>query len=136
MSLPGSRGTTWPPVPAVLAAVLAVLSSFAPGLFFLVAFGFSGGSPSAQEWLVLLVPLALSLGLLVGAVFLLLGRSWLVLAVPAALLGLIIIGGTLFGGWAEGAMGFGISTGLLPALAAVLASSGRVRDWVAARQVG
>ncbi len=118
----------------MLAALLAVLSALAPGLFFLVAFAFSEGRPSGQEWLVLLVPLALSLGLLVGAVLLVLGRSWLVVTVPAALLGLGIIGGTLFGGWAEGAAGFGLATGLLPALSAVLASLPRVRGWVAARR--
>jgi hypothetical protein len=132
MSATARGASARPPVPAVLAAVLAVLSAFAPGLFFLIALGFSGG-PSGQEWLVLLVPLALSVGLLVGAVLLLLGRSWLVVTVPAALLGLVIIGGTLFGGWADGALGFGLSTGLLPALGAVLASSPRVRGWVAAR---
>lgn len=114
--------------------MLALLSAFAPAVFFLVALAFSEGSPSGQEWLALLVPLALALGLLVGAVLLLLGRSWLVVAVPAAVLGLVIIGGTLFGGWAEGALGLGLATGVLPATAAVLASLPAVRGWVAARR--
>lgn len=70
-----------PPLPAIVAAPLAVLSAFAPGLFFLVAIGFSGGRLSGLEWLLLVVPLGLSLGLLVGAALLLLGRSWRVVAV-------------------------------------------------------
>jgi hypothetical protein len=123
-----------PPVPAIVAALLAVLSALAPGFFFLVALGFSGGDLSGLEWLLLVVPLGLSLGLLIGATLLLLGRSWRVVAVPAAALGLLIIGGTLFGGWADGALGFGLSTGLFPAVTAVLAARPSVRDWVAARQ--
>lgn len=123
-----------PPVPALLAAPLAVLSAFAPGLFFLVALGFSGGQLSGLEWLLLIVPLALSVGLLVGAVLLVLGRSWRVVTVPAAVLGLLIIGGTLVGGWADGALGFALSTGLFPASTAVLASLPAVRAWVAARR--
>jgi hypothetical protein len=135
-SAPATASSGRPPVPAVLAALLAVLSAFAPGLFFLVALAISGGSPSGQEILVLLVPLALSLGLIVGAALLLLGRSWLVVTVPAAVLGAAIIGGTLFGGWAEGALGFGLATGVFPASSAVLAAQPRVRDWVAARRAG
>ncbi len=130
MSLPVTRV---PPLPAILAAPLAVLSAFAPGLFFLAAVGFSGGNLSGLEWLLLVVPLGLSLGLLIGAVQLLLGRSWRIVAVSGAVLALLIIGGTLFGGWAEGALGFGLATGLLPAAAAVLASLPSVRAWVAGR---
>jgi hypothetical protein len=124
-----------PPVPAIVAAPLAVLSAFAPGLFFLVAVGFSGGRLSGLEWLLLVVPLGLALGLLLGAVQLLLGRSWRLVAVSAALLALLIIGGTLFGGWADGSLGLGLSTGLLPAATAVLASLPTVRTWVAARRL-
>lgn len=123
-----------PPLPALLAAPLAVLSAFAPGLFFLIALGFSGGRLSVLEWLLLVVPLGLSLGLLIGAVLLVAGRTWRPVAVSGAVLGLLIIGGTLFGGWAEGALGFGLVTGLFPAVAAVLAALPVTRAWVAARR--
>jgi hypothetical protein len=123
-----------PPVPAIAAATLAVLSAFAPGFFFLVALGFSGGNLSGSDWLLLVVPLALSLGLLIGAGLLVRGRSWRVLAVAGAVLGLLVIGGTLVGGWAEDALGLGLSVGLLPAAAALLASTVTVRRWVEARR--
>ena len=129
------RAVTWvPPVSAIAAASLAVLSAFAPGFFFLIALGFSGGNLSGPDWLLLVVPLALSLGLLIGAGLLVRGRSWRVLAVAGAVLGLLVIGGTLVGGWAEDALGLGLSVGLLPAAAALLASKVTVRRWVAARQ--
>ena len=132
MSLPApDRGVTWvPPVPAIAAASLALLSAFAPGFFFLVALGFSGGNLSGPDWLLLIVPLALSLGLLIGAALLVRGRSWRVLAVAGAVLGLLVIGGIVFGSWAEGALGFG----LLPAAAALLASRPSVRGWVETRR--
>ncbi|SDE97679.1 hypothetical protein SAMN05660485_02346 [Blastococcus fimeti] len=135
MSVPATAGRRLPPVPAIVAAPLAVLSAFAPGFFFLVALGFSGGNLSGLEWLLLLVPLGLSLGLVIGAVLLLLGRSWRVVAVSGAVLALLILGGTLLGGWAEDALGFALANGLLPAATAVLASLPRVRGWVAARQL-
>ncbi len=123
-----------PPVAAIAAASLAVLSAFAPGFFVLVALGFSGGNLSGLEWLLLVVPLALALGLLIGAGLLVRGRSWRVLAAAGAVLGLLVIGGTLFGGWADGALGLGLSVGLLPAAAALLACTVTVRRWVAARR--
>jgi hypothetical protein len=126
---------TWvPPVPAVAAASLAVLSAFAPGFFVLVALGVSAGNLSALEWLLLIVPLTLFLCLLIGAVLLVRGRSWQVVAVAGAVLGLLVIGGTVFGGWADGALGIGLTVGLLPAAAALLASTATVRRWVAARR--
>jgi hypothetical protein len=134
VSVPAPAASRVPPVPAIVAAPLAVLSAFAPGFFFLIALGFSGGNLSGLEWLLLVVPLALSLGLLIGAVLLLLGRSWRVVTVAGAALGLLIIGGTLVGGWAEDALGFGLSIGLLAAATAVLASLPGVRAWVAARR--
>jgi hypothetical protein len=123
-----------PPVPAVAAALLAVVSSLPPGFFFVVALGFSGGDPSGPEWLVLGVPLVLAVGLLVGAGLLVRGRSWQVLAAAGGALGLLVVGGTLVGGWAEDAMGLGLSVGLLPVAAALLASTSTVRRWVAARR--
>jgi hypothetical protein len=125
--------TRVPPVPAMVAAPLAVLSAFAPGFFLLVALGFSGGDLSGLEWFLLVVPLGLFLGLVVGAVLLLRGRSWRVVAVSGAALALLIIGGTLTGGWAGGGLG-GVSAGLLPGAAALLASLRPVRAWVAARR--
>ncbi|MGN7253551.1 hypothetical protein, partial [Arthrobacter sp. SAFR-014] len=113
--------TRVPPVPAMVAAPLAVLSSFAPGFFFLVALGFSGGNLSALEWVLLPVPLVLALGLIVGTALLLAGRSWRVVVVSAAVLALLVLGGTFFGGWADGALGVGLTTGVLPGAAAVLA---------------
>ena len=135
MSLPGSDVTVpWvPPVPAIAAAVLAVLSAFAPGFFVLVALGSSGGDLSGLEWLLLVVPLGLALGLLIGAGLLVRGRSWRVVAAAGGGRGLLVIGGTLFGGWAEDALGLGLSVGLLPAAAALLASTVTVRRWVAAQ---
>ena len=135
MPAPAAAATRLPPAPAIVAAPLAVLSAFAPGFFFLVALGFSGGNLSGLEWLLLTVPLGLSLGLVTGAVLLLLGRSWRVVAVSGAVLALLILGGTLFGGWAEDALGVALSTGLLPAATAVLASLPSVRAWVTARRL-
>ena len=137
MSLPASDLAVprVPPVPAIAAATLAVLSAFAPGFFFLIALGFSGGELSGTDWLLLVVPLALSLGLLIGAGLLVRGRSWRVVAAAGAVLGLLVIGGTLVGGWAEDALGLGLSVGLLPAAAALLASTATVRRWVAARRL-
>ena len=136
MSLPASDLAVprVPPVPVIAAATLAVLSAFAPGFFFLIALGFSGGELSGTDWLLLVVPLALSLGLLIGAGLLVRGRSWRVVAAAGAVLGLLVIGGTLVGGWAEDALGLGLSVGLLPAAAALLASTATVRRWVAARR--
>jgi hypothetical protein len=122
-------------VPAIAAASLALLSAFAPGFFFLIALGFSGGNLSGLESLLLVVPLGLSLGLLIGAGLLVRGRSWRVLAVAGGVLGLLVIGGILFGGWADGALGLGFSVGLFPAAAALLASTPAVRRWVAARRL-
>jgi len=136
VSLPASdvAAPRVPPVPAIAAATLAVLSAFAPGFFFVLALGFSGGNLSGPDWLLLVVPLALSLGLLIGAGLLVRGRSWQVLAGTGAALGLLVIGGTLLGGWADGSLGLGLSVGLLPTAAALLASTASVRRWVAARR--
>lgn len=137
MSLPASDVTVprVPPVPAIAAATLAVLSAFAPGFFFLIALGYSGGNLAGPDWLLLILPLALSLGLLIGAGLLVRGRSWRVLAVAGAVLGLLVIGGSLVGGWAEDALGLGLSVGLLPAAAALLACTDTVRRWVGARRL-
>lgn len=136
MSLPASGLAVprVPPVPVIAAASLALLSSLAPAFFFVVALGLSGGNLSGLEWLLLLVPLGLSLGLLIGAGLLVRGRSWRVVAVAGGVLGLLVLGGILVGSWADGALGLGLSVGLFPASAALLASTPAVRSWVSARQ--
>lgn len=131
---PSAAGGT-PPVAAIVAAPLALMSALVPGFFVLVALGFSGGRLTAQEWLVLLLPAVFVLGLLVGAVLLLLGRSWLVLALASGGLAAVLLGGMLLGGWAEGALGFGLTTAVLPLATAVLAALPAVRRWVAVRRL-
>jgi hypothetical protein len=110
------------------------MSALVPGFFVLIALGFSGGRLSSLEWGLLVVPSLLTVGLVVGAVLLLIGRSWVTVVVSGAALALLILGGTVFGGWAAGAPVFALATGLLPAAAAVLAARPVVRSWVAGRR--
>lgn len=121
-------------MPAVVAVALALMSALVPGFFVLIALGFSGGQLSAVEWGLLLIPAALTVGLVAGVVLLLVGRSWGLLTVAAGALALLIVGGTVFGGWAEGAPVFALVSALLPAAAAALAARPVVRGWVAARR--
>jgi hypothetical protein len=81
---------------------------------------------------VVATPVVLMVGLVVGAVLLLLGRSWLALALPAGALAALAVTGYAMGGWGAGA--FGVAILLLPVLTAVLALLPRVRRWVAARR--
>ncbi|MGY5882141.1 hypothetical protein [Modestobacter lacusdianchii] len=123
-----------PPVAVFAAVPLAVLSALAVALFALIALAFSNGSFDGGGWLVVAVPVVLSVWLLVGALLLLLGRSWLAVFLPAAalvaLLGWVIV--------AEGLIAD--SDGLLPLIwalpagTAVLAALPGVRRWVAARR--
>ena len=122
-------------MPAVVAVALALMSALVPGFFVLIALGFSGGRLSGVEWGLLLIPACLTVGLVVGVVLLLIGRSWVVLVVAAGALALLILGGTVFGGWAQGAPVFALVSALLPAAAAVLAARPAVRGWVARRRV-
>ncbi|WP_142025870.1 hypothetical protein [Blastococcus colisei] len=121
-----------PPVPAIAAAVLGVLSAGVPAVFALIALAFSGGEFAGNEWLLILVPLVILAGLLVGVVLLLAGRSWLVLALCAGAMAALVLTGYLMGGWGGGA--FGVLTVLVPLLTTVLAVLPRVRSWVAARR--
>ena len=121
-----------PPVPAIAAAVLGLLSAFVPAVFALAAFAFSGGEFEGNAWLLLAVPLLLVVGLLVGGVLLLTGRSWRVLGVSAGALTALLVFGYASGGWGGG--GFGVLTVLVPLLTTVLAVLPRVRSWVAARR--
>ena len=77
----GPRRT--PPVPALLAAPLALVTALAVGFFSVLAVAFSNGQFDDGGWLVVLVPTVLAVGLVLGVILLLLGRSWLVLTVLA-----------------------------------------------------
>jgi hypothetical protein len=121
-----------PPLPAAAAALLGLLSAGATALFALLAVAFSNGQFAGGGWLVIAVPVALLLGLVVGAVLLLVGRSWLALALPAGALTALVLTGYVMGGWGAGA--FGVLILLLPLLTIVLAALPRVRHWVAARR--
>jgi hypothetical protein len=121
-----------PPAPAIAAAVLGLLSATVPAVFALAALAFSGGEFVGSDWLLVVVPLVLLAGLLVGAVLLLAGRAWLPLALPAFAVTALVLAGYLMGGWGGGA--FGMLTVLVPLLTTVLAVLPRVRGWVAARR--
>jgi hypothetical protein len=121
-----------PPVPAVAAALLGLISAGATALLALLALAFSNGQFGGGGWLVVATPVVLMVGLVVGAVLLLLGRSWLALALPAGALAALALTGYVMGGWGAGALGVAIL--LLPVLTAVLALLPRVRRWVAARR--
>jgi hypothetical protein len=57
-----------PPVPALLAAPLALLTALVVGFFSVLALAFSNGEFSGGGWLVVLVPALLAVGLGVGVV--------------------------------------------------------------------
>lgn len=123
-----------PPVPVFLAVPLAVLSALAVALFALIALAFSNGTFDGGGWLLVAVPVVLSVWLLVGGLLLLLGRSWLAVFLPAvALVGVL--------GWVIVAEGLITdSDGLLPLIwalpagTALLAALPGVRGWIAARR--
>lgn len=121
-----------PPVPAIAAAILALLSALVPALFGLLALAFSGGRFEGTGWLAVLVPGVLLVGIVVGAVLLLLGRSWLALAVPVGALTAVLLAGYVMGGWGGGS--FGVLTLVVPLVTTVLSCLPRVRRWVAARR--
>lgn len=123
-----------PPAPAIAAAVLGLLSAGVPAVFAVIALAFSGGEFAGNEWLLVVVPLLLLVGLVAGAVLLLAGRSWLVLALGAGALTALVFTGYVMGGWGGGA--FGVLTVLVPLLATVLAALPRVRSWIRARKAG
>jgi protein-S-isoprenylcysteine O-methyltransferase Ste14 len=66
-----------PPIPAILAVLLGLLSSLAVAFFGVLALAFSNGQFAGGGWLVILVPAVLAVVLVVGVILLLLGRSWL-----------------------------------------------------------
>jgi hypothetical protein len=129
-TVPAVRRT--PPIPAILAAPLALLSSFVVAFFSVLALAFSNGQFSGGGWLVVLVPAVLAVVLVVGVVLLLLGRSWLALAVPAGALAVLLVAAELTGWWDTGMVSLIVA--LPPGGAAVLAGLPGVRRWVAARR--
>jgi hypothetical protein len=121
-----------PPIPAILAAPLALLSSLAVAFFSVLALAFSNGQFAGGGWLIILVPAVLAVVLVVGVILLLIGRSWLALAVPAGALGAVLVAAELTGWWDTGMVSLIVA--LPPVGAAVLASLPGVRGWVAARR--
>lgn len=122
-----------PPVPALLAAPLALLSALVVGFFSVIALAFSDGQFDGGGWLVVLVPALLAVALVAGVVLLLLGMSWLALALPAGALGVVLLAAELIGWWDTGSVS--VLLALPPLAAAVLAALPGVRRWVAARRV-
>jgi hypothetical protein len=121
---------------AVLVAVpLAVLSALAVAFFSLIALAFSNGQFGDGSWLIPTVPALLSVGLLGGALLLLLGRSWLALFLPAAALVVVVVWAVLAAGLGEDSGGLLVLVWALPAATAVLSALPGVRRWTAARRL-
>ncbi len=121
-----------PPAPALVAAVLGLLSTAIPAVFGLLALAFSNGQFGGGGWLIVLIPVLLVLALPTGAILLLVGRSWLVLTLAAGLLAALLVIGYSSGGWGDAS--FGVVTVLAPVATAALAALPSVRSWVAARR--
>jgi hypothetical protein len=124
-----------PPVAALLAAPLAVLSALAVAFFGFLALAFSDGNLDDWAWLFVVVPAVLSVWLLVGALLLLIGRSWLAVFLPAAGLAVVVIWGVLEGTLGGDNGAFLVSVWALPIGTAVLTVIPGVRRWIAARRL-
>ena len=112
--------------------MLGLLSAALPALIAPLAPVSSGGRFEGGGWAVVVVPVVLMVGLVVGAVLLLIGLSWLVLALSCAVLTALAVVGYVSGGWGGG--GFLEPALVLPLLTLVLAVLPGVRRWVAARR--
>ncbi len=123
-----------PPVAALLAAPLALLSAVVVAFFAVIALAFSGGDLSDGGWLFVSVPAALAIVLLVGVLLLLLGRSWLALTLPAGALALSVVAAILNGTLGDGTGSSLVLVWALPGISAVLAALPGVRRWVAQRK--
>jgi hypothetical protein len=121
-----------PPVPAILAVPLALLSALAVGFFSVIALAFSNGKFDGGGWLVVLIPALLAVALVVGVVLLLAGVSWLALVVPAGGLAAVLLVAEVAGSLGAGMVV--VLAALVPGVAAVLAALPSVRHWVAARR--
>ena len=124
-----------PPVPALLAAPLAVLSALVVAFFGVIALAFSNGDLDDGGWLFVAVPAVLSIWLLAGAFLLLTGRSWLMVFLPAAALGLVVVWGALDGTLGGDDGPFLALVWALPIATAVLSALPGVRRWTAARRL-
>jgi len=125
-----------PPVPALLAVASAVLSALAVAFFGAVALVFPD-DPGSDDgaWLFVAAPAVLSLLLLVGAFFLLTGRSWVAVALPAVALTLVVVWGVLDGTLGDGTGAPLVLVWALPLVTALLAVLRGVRLWVAGRRL-
>jgi hypothetical protein len=124
-----------PPVAALLAAPLAVLSAIAVAFFGFLALAFSDGDLDNWAWLLIAVPAVLSVWLLLGAFLLLLGRSWLAVFLPAAGLALVVIWGILDGTIGEDDGAFLVIVWALPIVTALLTALPGVRRWISSRKL-
>src|SRR4051812_36601270 len=121
-----------PPGPAIAAAVLGVLSAIVPGFLMLIVMALYEGEDTSAKWPWILVPAALAVALVVGAVLLLLGRSWLALFVPAGAVA-ALVGAARVAGGADGRLFSLLAIGV-PLATAVLTALPGVRSWVRARR--
>jgi len=123
-----------PPVTALLAVPLALLSAVLVAFFGFIALAFSNGDLSGGGWLLVAVPAGLSIVLVAGAFLLLMGRSWLALTLSAGALSLTVIAAVLYGTLGDGTGGALLLAWALPGISAVLAALPGVRRWVAERK--
>ena len=134
MSAPTDPVSRRPPAAALCAAALALPCAFVLVVLSSVALVVADGRNGGGAFGVLLAAAAWVVGLLAGALRLLLGRSWLGLAVTAGALTALLIGSMLRGGLGGGSHGFGTISLLVATAATVLAVLPVTRRWVAARQ--
>ncbi|TWH72423.1 hypothetical protein JD78_00934 [Modestobacter roseus] len=111
-----------------------MLTALTTAAFALLALAFSNGRFDGGGWLVVAVPVLLSVWLLTGALLLLLGRSWLAVFLPAAALVAVLGWVLLADGLIADSDGLLLLVWALPAGTAVLAALPGVRRWVAARR--
>jgi hypothetical protein len=122
-----------PPVAAVVAAVLGLVSCALPMLLLLVVLALAGpGGLEDAAWVDYTLPLLLVCGLVVGAVLLLIGRSWLALAISAGLLLVLMVVARVLGGWGGGPIW--LLGWVAPGLAVVLSALPGVRRWIGERK--
>jgi hypothetical protein len=123
-----------PPVAVLCAAVLALPTAFVLIVLGWVAVVLADNRADGGVWAVLLVGVGWVVGLLAGAIRLLLGRSWLALAVPAGLLTVLLVVGTARGMLGSGTDAFGTFSLILALATTVLAALPGTRRWVAVRR--
>jgi hypothetical protein len=122
------------PWAAVAAAVLALPCAFVLVVVGWAALVLADARADGGVWTVLFIDFAWLVGLLVGAIRLLLARGWFGLAFPAGLLAALMIVGLVRGGLGSGLPGFNTVAALVSLATAVLAALPAVRGWVARRR--